>query len=157
MSDYYKILEVSEDSLLDDIKKSYRLLCMKWHPDRNKEPQAEAKFKTINEAYETLGDEEKRKQYDISRRAPPVLPQVHMYQTHVYQTHSQQPARTTGFSFYNEAHRNGFGQGMDQETLRRMVHQQVAQSFFGVGGGTFSEFRVYSDNGVFYQSYRTTR
>lgn len=157
MSDYYKILEVSEDSLLDDIKKSYRLLCMKWHPDRNKEPQAESKFKTINEAYETLGDEDKRKQYDINRKAPSVLPHVNMYQTHMYQTHSQQPVRTTGFSFYNEAHRNGSGQGIDQETLRRMIHQQVAQSFFGGGSGTFSEFRVYSENGVFYQSYRTTR
>lgn len=68
MPDYYEILEVQEGSTLAEIKKSYRTLSMKWHPDRNKEPHAETKFKTINEAYETLGDEEKRRLYDETRK-----------------------------------------------------------------------------------------
>ena len=48
----------------DEIKRAYRELAMKYHPDRNKDKDAEAKFKEINEAYAVLGDEQKRKQYD---------------------------------------------------------------------------------------------
>ncbi|MBN2144518.1 MAG: DnaJ domain-containing protein [Candidatus Aureabacteria bacterium] len=62
--DYYEILGVSRDSSLDDVKKTYRKLARKYHPDVNKSPQSEAKFKEINEAYEVLGDPEKRKKYD---------------------------------------------------------------------------------------------
>lgn len=63
--DYYKILEVEKTSSQDDIKKSYRRLAKKYHPDLNKNnPKSQEKFKEINEAYEVLGDQEKRKQYD---------------------------------------------------------------------------------------------
>jgi curved DNA-binding protein len=64
--DYYKILGVSKSSSSDEIKKAYRKLAMKYHPDRNKEDKnAEAKFKDISEAYAVLSDKEKRKQYDM--------------------------------------------------------------------------------------------
>lgn len=63
--DYYKILEVDKNSSQDDIKKSYRRLAKKYHPDLNpKDSKAQEKFKEINEAYEVLGDEDKKKQYD---------------------------------------------------------------------------------------------
>jgi molecular chaperone DnaJ len=62
MKDYYKILEVEEKSSQDEIKKSYRKLAAKYHPDKN--PQGEDKFKEIAEAYETLGNPEKRQVYD---------------------------------------------------------------------------------------------
>ncbi len=63
--DYYKILEVPRTATQDEIKKSYRKLAMKYHPDRNKgDKTAESKFKDINEAYAVLSHEEKRKQYD---------------------------------------------------------------------------------------------
>ena len=56
-NDYYEILGVQRNSSDDDIKKAYRKLAMKYHPDRNKgDKSAEAKFKEINEAYETLKD-----------------------------------------------------------------------------------------------------
>jgi molecular chaperone DnaJ len=62
--DYYKILGVDKKASEDDIKKAYRNLAMKLHPDKNKEKGAEDKFKEINEAYAVLGDPQKRQQYD---------------------------------------------------------------------------------------------
>jgi len=63
--DYYEVLGVKKDSSTQDIKKAYRKLAMKYHPDRNKgDKEAEEKFKKISEAYAVLSDPEKRKQYD---------------------------------------------------------------------------------------------
>jgi len=63
--DYYDILGVPHNATLDEIKKAYRELALKYHPDRNKSKEAEEKFKEINEAYAVLSDPEKRKQYDM--------------------------------------------------------------------------------------------
>ena len=62
--DYYKILGVSRDVPQDELKKAYRKLARKYHPDVSKEANAEAKFKEVGEAYEALKDPEKRAQYD---------------------------------------------------------------------------------------------
>lgn len=63
--DYYKILGVERNASLDEIKKAYRRLALKYHPDRNPgDKQAEEKFKEINEAYQVLSDPEKRARYD---------------------------------------------------------------------------------------------
>ena len=62
--DYYKILGVARDASGDDIKKAYRKLARKYHPDVSKEAGAEEKFKEVGEAYETLKDAEKRAAYD---------------------------------------------------------------------------------------------
>ncbi len=64
MVDYYSVLGVPKDADQESIKKAYRELALKYHPDRNKSKEAEEKFKQINEAYAVLGDQEKRKQYD---------------------------------------------------------------------------------------------
>ncbi|KAF2368512.1 DnaJ domain [Trinorchestia longiramus] len=66
MVDYYKVLEVSRSSSSADIKKAYRRLALKWHPDKNPDNQEEAtkKFKEISEAYEVLSDDKKKKIYD---------------------------------------------------------------------------------------------
>jgi curved DNA-binding protein len=63
--DYYKILGVERKASQDEIKKAFRKLAMKYHPDQNKDnKQAEEKFKEINEAYEVLSDSKKRERYD---------------------------------------------------------------------------------------------
>lgn len=62
--DYYEVLGVKKDASKEELKKSYRKLVKKHHPDVNKEPDAEEKFKEIQEAYETLSDESKRSAYD---------------------------------------------------------------------------------------------
>ncbi len=62
--DYYDIMGVSRDASKEDIQKAYRKLARKYHPDTSQEENAEEKFKDINEAYEVLRDDEKRKRYD---------------------------------------------------------------------------------------------
>lgn len=67
MKDYYKILGIEENSPQEEIKKAYRGLAIKHHPDKGGD---ESMFKEINEAYENIGDPQKRSQYDNSRKNP---------------------------------------------------------------------------------------
>ncbi len=64
MSDYYEILGIDKNASKDEIKNAFRKMARKWHPDVNKSPEAETKFKELGKAYETLMDDEKRATYD---------------------------------------------------------------------------------------------
>ena len=64
MSDYYEILGIEKTATKEEIKSAFRKMARKWHPDVNKAPEAEAKFKELGKAYETLMDDEKRATYD---------------------------------------------------------------------------------------------
>ena len=68
MKNYYQILGVDDDADLKAIKTAYRRLARKYHPDISKEDQAEEKFKEVAEAYEVLGNKDKRAEYDEMRR-----------------------------------------------------------------------------------------
>jgi DnaJ-class molecular chaperone len=65
--DYYDVLGLKKGCSEDDIKKAYRALSFKYHPDRNKEADAGDKIRKINDAYETLGDKQKRAHYDMEQ------------------------------------------------------------------------------------------
>ena len=159
MTDYYNVLGVSEDADIKEIKKLYRELSLKWHPDKNKDPEAITMIQKINEAYMTLGDEEKRRQYDEQRRNPQCFQQQQCYQ----QPHPQ--GFPTGFSFSTNAPSHFFA-GNDevfvnamQENLRNQFSQTFFKGFassFGINPGQngFSEFKVHKQNGVFVTSIR---
>ena len=68
--DYYKVLGVSENATQDEIRRAYKKLAIKWHPDKNPDnkKEAEEKFKAISDAYSVLGDEKKREEWDNYRK-----------------------------------------------------------------------------------------
>ncbi|KAM7367047.1 hypothetical protein PAMP_014972 [Pampus punctatissimus] len=68
--DYYDILGVPKDASERQIKKAFHKLALKYHPDRNKGPDAEAKFREMAEAYETLSDDKRRREYDQFGHGP---------------------------------------------------------------------------------------
>ena len=111
--DYYDVLGVQRSASKDDIKGAYRKLALQYHPDRNKSPDAEEKFKEMSEAYAILSDDEKRKQYDTYGRDA------------VYQRYGQEDI-FRGADFQDVFRDMGFGFGGG--------FQDLFSAFFGAGG-----------------------
>jgi len=112
----YETLEVSEGASADEIKKAYRKLARKYHPDVNKEASAEEKFKEINAAYEVLSDPEKKQQYDQFG-----------------------DSMFGGQNFHDFA--RGQGNGVD---LDEILRQMFGQGGFGGGGFSSSGFNGFN-------------
>lgn len=98
MNDYYSILGISKNATQEEIKKAYRNLAFKYHPDRNPDDkQAEEKFKKISEAYDTLGDEKKRAEYDRFGSAGTSYNSENSYYQNSYQNYYQQQSYSDPF------------------------------------------------------------
>ncbi len=121
--DYYSILGVPKTASQDEIKKAYRKLARKYHPDLNKDdPQAEQRFKDANEANEVLSDAEKRKMYDQFGS-----------QWQQYQRAGGRPD-----DFWSQWGAQGFGAQQARGQARTVNSEQFEQMFGGSGG--FSDF-----------------
>ena len=135
MKDYYQILEVTQESQEDEIRKNYRRLAMKYHPDRNPDkPGAEEKFKEIAEAYGVLTDPVKRRQYDAARSM-----RANRYQAGATGDFNYSQEDILHDLFQDPRFQQVF-QGLLQEFQRRgfrTSQQFVQKSFFGNRGGLF--------------------
>lgn len=120
--DYYKTLNVSKNASQEDIKKAYRKLAREYHPDVNPDdPNAEEKFKDINEAYQVLSDPEKREKYDRFGSQ--------------WKQYQQTGGRAEDFDWSQWA-----AQGQRGGTQYRSVSQEEFEQMFGGGLGGFSDF-----------------
>src|SRR4030067_2422252 len=117
--DYYEVLGVPRNANKDQVKDAYRKLAMQFHPDRNKTPDAEEKFKEISEAYAVLSDDEKKRQYD-----------------------------TLGHAGFDQRYtREDIFRGADFDSIfRDLGVGDLFRAFFG-GGGFGGEFRERSNRG----------
>ncbi len=116
----YETLEVSSNATSEEIKKAYRRLARKYHPDINKEKDAEEKFKEINAAYEILSDEKKRKQYD-----------------------------QFGDSMFGGQNFHDFARGQGNVDLDDILSQIFGGGGFSQGAGNFSGFSGFGGFGGF--------
>ncbi|MCL9818652.1 DnaJ C-terminal domain-containing protein [Helicobacter colisuis] len=116
----YETLEVSSNATNEEIKKAYRRLARKYHPDINKEKDAEEKFKEINAAYEILSDEKKRKQYD-----------------------------QFGDSMFGGQNFHDFARGQGNVDLDDILSQIFGGGGFSQGAGNFGGFGGFSNFGGF--------
>ena len=132
--DFYKILEVPRKASEKDIKKAYRKLSWKYHPDKNKAKDAQEKYKEINEAYTTLSDKDKRKEYDLMLSHPTGTTQPFTssrqgkngaYTFTVYQSGSPRRSKS-GYSKEAFSFDDIFSSYFPRET--RNFHQQRQQS-----------------------------
>ncbi len=120
--DYYQTLGVSKEASQDEIKKAYRTLARKYHPDVNPDdPNAEEKFKDINEAYQVLSDQEKRVKYDRFGSQ--------------WKQYQQTGGRPEDFDWSQWA-----AQGQRGGSQYRTVTQEELEQMFGGGLGGFSDF-----------------
>ena len=131
MEDYYEILGVAKGASADEIKKAYRNLAFKYHPDRNQgDKVAEEKFKRISEAYTVLGDEKKRADYD-------------RYGSSEFANSYSQNAYTN--NGYNQSQQNPF------------QNEEAFWQWFGGGESESKENRYYYSSSNEYEKHEETR
>jgi curved DNA-binding protein CbpA len=103
--DYYKVLEISNAASQDDIRKSFRYLALKYHPDRNKNSEeSKQKFMQIVEAYKVLSDEQARKNYDVGATTITNTNDINKYHYAHYCSYKYNPIRRCTLSSNSEMH-----------------------------------------------------
>uniref|UniRef100_A0ACD6AJD1 Uncharacterized protein n=2 Tax=Avena sativa TaxID=4498 RepID=A0ACD6AJD1_AVESA len=147
--DYYNVLKVNRGATEEDLKKSYRRLAMKWHPDKNpgeNKAEAEAKFKKISEAYEVLSDPQKRVMYDqygeeglkASTDAGGSSSSMNGAGNHRFNPRNAEDVFAEFFGSSKPFEGMGRAKSMRFQT-------EGAGTFGGFGGGNDSKFRSYND------------
>ncbi len=127
--DYYKILDVARDATASEIKRAYRKLARKYHPDVNASPEADAKFKEAGEAYEALKDPEKRAAYDQldqftrSGREGGFQPPPGWHEAYQF-SDSSHPGEADFSDFFETLFRRGSAQEDYPQDLRRDFQKQ---------------------------------
>ena len=126
---YYNILGVNEKASKDEIKKAYRLQSLKNHPDKNKgDPDAIKRFQSINEAYETLGDEDKRKDYDRMNNNPFFRMSSNSVNEMDIPFHNMEDILNNFFGGGTSFETGGFGPGIKMHVFRGGMPNNFAQS-----------------------------
>jgi len=129
--DFYEVLGVNKGANAADIKAAYRKKALEWHPDRNKSPDAEEKFKEINGAYEVLSNTQKKQAYDQFGHAAFDPSAGGGFSGH---THSQQNG-PFNFTWQSSGGQNPFG-GQDFDFGGFSNPFDIFEQFFGMGGGS---------------------
>lgn len=158
--DYYEVLGVSKGASPEELKKAYRKLALEWHPDRNKSAEATQKFKEINEAYEVLGNADKKSAYDrfghgafeqggmggpggfggFGGQAGRQGPFTYSY----YSSGSQNPFQDLGFDFSDpfEIFEQFFGGASPFGRANRVPHYSLTISFMEAVKGVEKEVSI---------------
>jgi len=144
--DYYKVLRVSEDAELDQIKKAYKKLALQWHPDKNPDnvKVAEEKFKEIGEAYSVLSDPEKRKKYDkygdTDFEPEPEYENNDENESDDYETHQKFQSIFENFGFKQNSKNRSTGTGGGSTYHRQtFTFDRAEQLFRDVFGDDFKD------------------
>lgn len=146
-TDYYRVLKVEKSATDVEIKKSYRKLAIKLHPDKNKHPKASEAFKVIAKAFEVLGDESKRKMYDMTGADP--------------DSRSGMGGGAAGAHGFPGAGMNGFSgfQGFPQGAgMGGGINEDLLNMLFGMGGMGNNGFSFnfggngFPNNGFYYSN-----
>lgn len=170
---YYDILGVTRTASQEDIKKAYRSLALRWHPDRNQggaQKEAEEKFRQVAEAYETLGDPKKRKAYDTYGDVPPGFEGVphgfskqeaeQYYDGGGFQSFrmSEADARNLFRQVFEEALKgSGFARGKGGMSMNSNAFQSLFDELQGGGFSGFSAPQGQNKGTTFVSSTRMVR
>ncbi len=134
--DYYEILGVSKSASAAELKTAYRKQALEWHPDRNKTPEADKKFKEINEAYEVLSDPQKKQTYDQYGHS--AFQQGGFGSAAGGQGPFGGASRQGPFSY---SYSTGGGQGFDPSDFGFSDPFDIFEQFFGGGASPFGRRR----------------
>lgn len=152
--DYYKIMGLASDATEQEIKTAYRRLARKYHPDLNKEPQAEERFKEMGEAYETLKDPKKRAEYNNYLKNREFYEQAQQQNSnrshHSYNNPDFQSTNFDGGEFNSDFFESLFGHARAQQNQSRAgqdYHGKISISLEDAFRGTTKSIQLPTDSG----------